>query len=242
MFPESVIEAAKAHALASYPSEACGFVKDNVYIPKVNIHPEPHNGWTIEASEWIDGDEPQAVIHSHTNAPLEPSEADMISQMSTGVLFGLLKTDGQVASDVVFWGPGVPIPPLNGRGFRWGPSGSDGKGDCYALIRDWYKINRNIDLPEFARDAEFWKDGKDLYTDGYAKAGFKRVSRQEAQDGDIVLMILGNSKVPNHGGILTDVKKGTVLHHLARRISVEHGVSIWVKHITHYLRYDNGEA
>ena len=37
-------------------------------------------------------------------------------------------------------------PPLIGREFRHGASGSDDKGDCYALIKDWYFLEKGVKI------------------------------------------------------------------------------------------------
>jgi cell wall-associated NlpC family hydrolase len=130
---------------------------------------------------------------------------------------------------------------LLGRDFRPGPSGSDGRGDCYALIRDWYAEHRGIELPEFPRDDEWWEHGEDLYRENFAAAGFVQIAPEAMQPGDVVLAQVMASTT-NHGGIV--LPNGLVLHHLRNRLSRAEPLGPWMRFVTHVLRYaaDNQAA
>ena len=54
-----------------------------------------------------------------------------------------------------------------------------GVSDCYSLIRDWYRTERGIALPEFPRDWEWWEYGGDLYAMGFAEAGFVKLPEND---------------------------------------------------------------
>ena len=110
-----------------------------------------------------------------------------------------------------------------------------GVTDCYGLIRSWYWQERHVKLPEFPRDHEWWKDGGNLYEEGFGPAGFRIVAAQDAVTGDVALINF-RSKVPNHGGVLLD--GGLLLHHLMGRKSVREPVGRWTPMISKWLRYE----
>jgi cell wall-associated NlpC family hydrolase len=96
---------------------------------------------------------------------------------------------------------------LVGREFVWG---SD---DCYGLLRDFYRDNFEIELPNYARPDDFWSRGLNLYVDHYYENGFRPIDVHPTdwQVGDVFLMAI-QSNTPNHVAIL--VENGNILHHL----------------------------
>lgn len=238
-----VIDAIKSDALRRFPHEACGFVVDGEYWPYPNLHAQPNLAFRISPHAWATASKAgtiQAVVHSHVNGCAEPSAADMAGQIDSGAPWVIVLTDGEVASDPWGWGDTLAPPPLLGRPFRHGPSGSDGKGDCYALIRDWYRIERDVILPEFPRDTGWWTNGQDLYRDGFEKAGFRQWPADRVAVGDVFLAALPSGgarpSVPHHGGIVLD--NSLILHHLQGRLSRREPMGRWSKFVTHLLRYD----
>jgi len=243
MFGAEIETAIASHALAEFPREACGVVTPAGYRPLRNVAPDPEDAFDCAgelAELQVEGLEILALVHSHPHRPPErpacegPSEEDMRQQLAMGVPWGLVLTDGVNCRPTLWWGPGVPIPPLEGRDFRHGPSGSDGRGDCYALIKDWYQLERGITLPEFPRDERWWEDRKDLYVRGFAGAGFERIGFEELQPGDVVLAHVLSDQV-NHGGIY--VGNGLVLHHLAGKLSRTEPIGRWRQLVTYALRH-----
>lgn len=223
------------HAREEYPKEACGIVFNNDYIPMKNIAQNPLNDFRIDAKELLKYPDYQAVYHSHPDAAAEPSAADIQGQIVTDVpwILSSINSDGE-STKPFEWGANTVIPALIGREFRHGPSGSDGRGDCYALIKDYYKLERNVDLPEFPRNNDWWNHGESLYIDHFKEAGFKEVDEADIKDGDVFLMSI-NSNTPNHGGIILD--GNLILHHLTGRQSRREPLGRWIKYIDRWLRY-----
>ena len=217
---------------SKYPQEAGGFIHGGDFLPLENISLTPDKEYAVNPNDIpLEFD---AIIHSHTNGLLVPSKEDMLSQIRLDTTAGLLTCTNTRASLILWWGKGIDIPPLIGREFRAGPTGSDGRGDCYALIRDWYRLNRQVDLMEFPRDEHWWEFGDNLYRGGYEDAGFVRIKQEDIQIGDVFLAQI-RSKVPNHGGIY--VGNGLVLHHLERRLSRRDPIGPYSRYVTHWLRY-----
>lgn len=240
--PQTSVRKLTSAALKAYPSECCGFLVDEAYISVKNKHPDPTQAFAMAKTAWLTASKKgtvRAILHSHTNGNNSPSAADMEHQAATGVPWYLVITNGSEVSTPWGWGDTLDPPPLIGRPFRHGPSGTDGKGDCYALIRDWYRENRGTLLRDFPRNDEWWMDGLDLYRDGFSEAGFRQISIDHVRPGDVFLATLpvtgAPRHVPTHGGIVLD--NNLILHHLPGRLSRRDPISIWRRLITHILRY-----
>lgn len=241
-----VMEAARQHALAAYPNESCGAVTAAGYVPLRNTHPDPRNHFECSAEL-----EPLqmsgallALVHSHP-APdnaMAPSAHDIAQQVAFGIPWGIVFCDHEAALPPYYWGDQLEPPPLEGRDFRYGPSGTDGKGDCAALVRDWYRLKRGVTLPEYVRERNCWKRGEDLYRANLRHAGFRTVVPSPAHRGDVageegdVLLLQIMAKEPNHSAVW--LGHGLLLHHFENRLSLVEPWHRWKPFITDWLRYD----
>jgi cell wall-associated NlpC family hydrolase len=162
----------------------------------------------------------------------------MEQQIATGLPWGLVPTEGATPKRLWWWGPGIAVPPLLNREFRHGPSGTDGKGDCYALVKDWYLLERGVELQEGPRDWEWWLNGDDLYRQNFAGAGFRVADLAELREGDVLLMHV-MSQTPNHAAIY--LGGGLILHHLQGRLSRTEPAGRWLSYVTHALRHESAE-
>jgi proteasome lid subunit RPN8/RPN11 len=254
--PADVIGAIQAHAIAEWPRESCGLVlRDEAgalqYLRCRNVNANPEAEFEIAAEHWMG--RIAAVIHSHPHRPQDnkpaqdwPSAADMRGQIESGLVWGIVVSDGENCTAPFFWGDALEPAPLIGRPFR------HGVWDCYVEIRDAFRIgpvgmaaqgftgwpHPPVRLPDFPRGGEWWNEGDDLYCRHFAEAGFERVS--EPVYGDVFLMQI-NSPVSNHGGVVLD--RGLILHHpqslLQRTPSLSRAEPMgrWRKYVTHWLRY-----
>ena len=84
-----------------------------------------------------------------------------------------------------------------------------------AQVPDAYHL-AGIDMPDFEREDDWWRNGQNLYLDNMAVTGFYRVPLSSAQAGDILLCCFGAS-VPNHAAIYCG--NGELLHHLPEQLS-----------------------
>lgn len=210
MYGLDVDAAAQAHALAEWPRESVGYVVGDAYVPQSNIALDPVREFAVADSAW--SDDVQAVIHSHTiSLDRAPGAADMRSQISAGVPFGILATDGNVATPILWFGDHVLDEPLVGRTFVPGVT------DCYELVRAWMWQERKIKLRPFARDADWWERGGDLLAQSFEKAGCKRISVEDARAGDGLLMAIPATGIINHCAVL--LGGGLMLHHRAGQLS-----------------------
>ena len=171
MFDQSVIDAARQHGIEAYPRESCGLVVDGTYLPCANVAEVPEEAFEIAKKDWQRGMASgtiDAVIHSHPDGPACPTAADMRGQMQTAIPWGIFESSVDNAKEPFWFGDQVPIdegpagsPPIVGRYFRHAVT------DCYDVIRDWWRLERGVLLPNFPRDWEWWlpevtKDGRGI--------------------------------------------------------------------------------
>ncbi|EET2602768.1 phage tail protein, partial [Escherichia coli] len=159
-----------AHARRCAPAESCGFVVK-----------------TPEGDRYL----PCVNISGEPEAYFRMSPEDWLSEADRRL---------QVQSDLPWWlvcrgeiHKFRCVPHLTGRRFEHGVT------DCYTLFRDTYHL-AGIDMPDFEREDDWWRNGQNLYLDNMEATGFCRVSLSRAQAGDILLCCFGAS-VANHAAI-----------------------------------------
>lgn len=210
-----------AHAQREAPHESCGFVIEDdgqqQYVPCLNTSSSPIDQFVIsdvEAAVVEQRGSVLAVVHSHPSGCLQLSPYDRVMMNHSQLPWAL--TDLQAVK--VF----LPEPedqlPLLGRDFIHGAV------DCFTLIRDYYRMELGIQLPNFERDDDWWKHGQDLYMDNFARAGFRLVEGPPEQH-DVILMAL-RSSVANHGAVY--LGQGVILHHvMGRKSTQEQYLGFW---------------
>lgn len=238
--PEVIAEI-QADAIARYPNESCGAITAQGYIALENHSPTPLTGFDCElaCALLVARGELLAVVHSHPDGPEAPSAHDIASQRSMDIPWGLLMCNATLASPPFFWGDSIEPPPLLGRPFRHGPSGTDGKGDCGALIRDYFRIEHDLLIPDFARQDRWWMTpGADLYGQHFAAAGFVKADSDFPKAGDVALLqvrVPDNNPVANHGAIY--LGNHLMMHHLEGRLSRTEPIIGWQKMVSGWLRH-----
>lgn len=210
---DKVLERIRAHAAEMSPVECCGLViiekGRQRYVPCSNIAEAALDRFTIDPMEYADAEdrgEIVFVVHSHPFASPEPSELDRVS-CGKGKIPWLI-VNHPVGHYTVLEPAGYE-PPLIGRSFFHGVL------DCYALVKDYYRQECGIELPEPVREDDWWHKGQNLYVDNYEQNGFVRVSGPP-QKHDLFLMQI-RSPVPNHAAIYLGDEM--ILHHCHGRLS-----------------------
>lgn len=227
---EKVMSEIHAHAKQEYPRESCGvviiFKGRHRYIPCRNISSSMDN-FVIAPEDWAaaeDLGEPVLVVHSHPGVPPQPSQSDLVGCEKSGLPW--LIVNYPVGNSYQFEPTGYELP-LMGRVFQHGVV------DCYTLIRDYYRQELNIELPDFYRADDWWDKGENLYLNNFTLAGFSEVS--ELAPNDVILMQI-SSPVPNHGAIY--LGDNNIIHHQYGRLSSKDVYGGWYHKITtQILRY-----
>ncbi|HAX2940067.1 TPA: C40 family peptidase, partial [Escherichia coli] len=73
-----------------------------------------------------------------------------------------------------------------------------------------------IEMPDFTREDDWWRNGQNLYLDNLEATGLYQVPLSAAQPGDVLLCCFGSS-VPNHAAIYCG--DGELLHHIPEQLS-----------------------
>ena len=203
------------HAKESLPKESCGVIVledgKEKYIRCKNVSLGNFE-FELDMEEYAQIEDTYGevfkIIHSHINYPCEPSAEDMQSMEQTQIPWGIFHVPTGKYEEFVY-----EYKPLDliGREFKFGST------DCYGLIRDYYLITYGIKLINPRREDKFWEGSHTYYLDYYQLAGFTEV--KDLQIGDVILMMVGTSKTPNHAAIY--IGDGKILHHIQNRLSGE---------------------
>ncbi len=202
------------YAIRQMPKEACALLIVEKGIETLvlcdNVSQEKDQ-FMIQADDYAKAEtrgEIIGVVHSHVFKPAWPSHADKVSCEGSGLRWFICSVPTGVWSDLA---PSGFEAPLVGR--EW----SHGVLDCYSLVRDYYRHEMKIDMPDFEREFEWWDKGQNLYCpDNWQKAGFYEVPLTDLKKNDALLMQI-NAKVINHAGVY--LGDDLFLHHLNRRLS-----------------------
>lgn len=228
-------ERAFMFARGMLPNEACGLViierGHERFIPCRNISPFPRDTFELDPEDYARAEERGEIVeifHSHCYGSPQPSEADKVACEATNLPWSIVSVpNGQW----VRFEPNGYKAPLIGR--EW----AHGLLDCYSLIRDFYRDQLSIFIPDFDREFEWWLKGQNLYLENFRIAGFKEVPLAEVKPNDVLLMQVC-SPVINHGAIYLGNDK--MLHHLHRRLSCR---DVWGgyyrKHTVKVVRHES---
>lgn len=223
------------HAKREYPREACGLILnvhgDEVYWPCRNLA-ENRKDFVMSPEDYAAGEDQGdvlAVVHSHPDTSANPSQADLVSCESTGLPWHIMSIPGESWRTIQ---PSGYRAPLIGREFSYGIL------DCFTLIRDWFREERDIHLMDFDRPEEWWNRGGDLYMENFSKAGFEPVN-DEIQRGDVILMQI-RAPVANHAAVY--LGNNLMLHHLINRLSCREVYGGWWQKNTRLVVRYRGET
>ena len=225
---------ALTHAKEQDPKESCGLLLNvrgkNKYFPCRNLSMTDYQCFILDPEDYVKADnegEIIGIVHSHPTTPPTPSQADRISCENSNLPLYIVNPKTEE------WGECIPegfIPEICGRPWVWGVT------DCWSLVRDWYKQEKNIELKDWTRPTtpeEFLSNP--LFEQCAWRTGFRELRYDEPlQNGDALLMSIGSPGL-NHVAIFVD---GMVLHHLADRLSCKEPYSEWLLKCTgKRLRY-----
>jgi proteasome lid subunit RPN8/RPN11 len=222
------------HALDEYPNECVGIIYNNKYLRLENIHETPETDFRMKSEdylEYVDG--LQAIIHSHNNF-YAVSKKDMEAQINTAVPWGVANVRNKNV-EVFFFGDQLPKQDLIGRPFI------PGVYDCYSLARDYYKVNKIIDLPNVPRDYDYWSNpkGDKLFENEMAKLitnGKMSIVNdiKDIQKNDGLLCSVKDSKIINHCAVY--LGNGQIINHFQEKLSMREPILPMVKYIKIILR------
>ena len=206
---------AMAHALADAPREACGLVVvvkgRERYWPCKN-RAATNDFFVLDPEDYAAAEEAGeilAVFHSHPKSPAQPSEADLMACEKSGLKWIICNPGTEMWCE---FEPTGYKPPLLGRQWVWSVS------DCWTLVRDWYKEEWDLNLPDWQRPTtaqEFQQ--APMFEACFEEAGFVNLGQEQPEFGDAILMRLDGSPGLNHVAVYVGEQR--ILHHLTGRLS-----------------------
>ena len=217
-------EEALQHAKKENPKEAVGLLLNikgkERYFACRNLSLTNHQCFILDPEDYVKASnlgDIIAIFHSHPITPPTPSQADKVSCEQSGLKWYIVNPDTE---QWAYCEPTGYKAPILGRQWVWGVT------DCWSLVRDWYKENKNIELRDWERPTtpeEFLEDP--MFERCAWRTGFRQLRPDEyLQNGDLLFMsIMG--KGLNHVAIFID---GDVLHHLTDRLSCIEPYSEWL--------------
>jgi len=226
-FDDQAIADAVDHAKEMFPLESCGAIIDEEYVRFENRAEDKAKSFVIDDPEFdlaYQNNEVQAVIHSHDNYRMA-SKADQQQQIEFDIPFGVINLLNRSVTHVIFWGDSLPIEPLKRRFFFYGV------WDCYALVRDYFRVKWNHTLPNVARDFGFWNENKSVFEPNMEQDGFDviPVHLDDIQPNDILLYNIHGTTYINHCAVLQE--NGLVLQHFQNEVSREYPISYFQQYL-----------
>ena len=217
-------EAALSHAKIEDPKESVGLLLNikgkERYYPCNNLSMSSYQCFVLDPEDYVRADntgEITAIIHSHPTTPPTPSQADLVGCENSNLPWHIVNPKTEQ------WGycePNGYKAPLLGREWVWGVT------DCWSLVRDWYREEKQIQLKDYQRSMtpeEFLKNP--LFEEYATQTGFRELEPNEAlQEGDVLLMSILHPTLNHVAIFLGDM----VLHHLADRLSCREPYSPWL--------------
>ncbi len=209
-----VIDAIRAHAAQEYPKESCGLVivvrGKSRYKPCRNIAGTPGQHFFLSPEDYADAADEGTithVVHSHPNASVKPSQADLIGCEASGLPWVIVNwPNGNIGE----FAPSGYVLPLIGRKYMHGVT------DCFSLVRDYFQQKLDITLPDFPRDDEWWLKGGNLYMENFASCDAVEVRDGTMQENDVLFMQVA-SPVINHAAVY--IGDNLIIQHCRDRLS-----------------------
>ena len=208
------------HVLQMFPMECCGIILHDSYMPCKNIALDPYKTFKIDKHIMVHSynNGMQAIIHSHIDCPYLSKE-DMDRSEDVDIPWGVAFINDAKKNGIYFWGSEIDTQELIERPFVYGIY------DCYTLVKDYYKVKMNVELPPVKSDYNLWGNGDSLFEKLFPEFGFVPVNRGSSfQKGDVFMWAIG-SKVTNHIGVYDG--DGRILHHLNNRLSSYCDMNVW---------------
>ena len=210
-------ESFKKYAQEQTPNEACGLLAiidgNETFWPCKNLAEGKHEFFMLDPYDWVeceDTGEVIGVIHSHPVGAAIASDADKAACEHIGFPYYIysINQDHWILIEPTGW----KAPSLIGRRFIWG------KYDCWSIVTDWFKENKNIDIPYWQRPKtlkEFSENPQFEYA--LPKLNFKKQEKtNNLKTGDVLLFVGAKQKLSHVAVYIGDMM---ILNHNFKSLS-----------------------
>lgn len=201
----------KEHCLEELPNECCGLIatdSDGQYIPIKcrNDSGDPKSFAVINPYDYLKVSNKYNIVgmyHSQEND--NPSELDRFTAVEHNI------------PSIVYGYKNKIFSIISPRFNKYQNNRFEiNKHDCLELVRDFYKNELNINLGNYLRDNNWFRNNPSIIFDNFAKEGFYEINYRDREINDILLF--GNDKKSiSHMGVY--IGKDLMLHHEFNRDS-----------------------
>ncbi|MEO0826779.1 MAG: hypothetical protein AAFY20_18445 [Cyanobacteria bacterium J06639_14] len=210
----------RGHAESRPNEEICGAVINGVVVRGKNISDEPRLHFLLDdettqrVAEAIADGSTAEIYHSHVGKRNDDfTPADIKGAHEWEIPWMLVHTPtGRIRR----YDPDA-IQPYEGREWHWAYQ------NCFTLVSDWLRQELGIEVSRFLLESpDAWqKIGWDKFRENLGNEGFSKVEPpiQRGERGDVVLMMLGETRVPNHIGVIVEPSRNKILHHCQNALS-----------------------
>ena len=188
-------ESFKKYATKQAQEEACGLLAiikgKETFWPCKNLAEGRFEFFIIDPDDWAeceDTGEIVGVIHSHPLGPATPSDNDKAACEHLGFPYYIysIEHDHWECIEPSGW----KAPSLIGRKFIWG------KYDCWSIVTDWFKENKNINIKYWQRPRKIKDFSDNPYFDKVLTESkfIKQNTNHNLKEGDVLLFqtVTGN--------------------------------------------------
>lgn len=236
--PEKLLEEIKSHFKDWYPREGCGVLavrKGKLqWFPCDNVA-DSGDDFIIDALEYVRIQRMADVIgivHSHPNASSAPSDMDKCHCTAMSVPYYIFSYPSM---EMTVLKPREKNQELIGREYEFGVT------DCFEAVRDYYIQEMDLRLPRRPiYEDNWWDKGLDYLNEESINAwGFRRIPRQQARKGDLMVFAVGTD-INNHCAVY--LGEEVIFHHAAHRLSCRESLfPLWAKYLTEVYRYEKND-
>lgn len=243
---DALTEYVKERGIANYPNEACGLIYSDEkgkphYVECKNVSDEPQHNFLIDPNEYLEVEKLGEVVacwHTHCETEAVASEPDKQGCQNTQVpwfIGAVFKEDKGYRFEgltLVEVDEGYEAP-LIGRVYSFGTF------DCFSLMRDYYKRELKIELPDLPRTERIWESEENyMAKKAISDFGFVRLDDDaELIRGDLCFIETGREGADHIGIYLGNDR---ILHQMRNRLSRTdiYGGSYWCEHTTSRWRHN----
>ncbi len=228
---------AEKHAFDSLPNESCGLLAiikgEKKYWPCKNIAETLQEYFIIDPDDWADCEdngEIIGIVHSHPTGSIFPSDNDKASCEFLDLEWFIFSP---VMKDWYSFKPsGWKPPSLIGRSFVWSVH------DCWSIVTDYFKENKNIEIPYWDRPKKI-KDFIENPQFEYAlpKLNFKKQENIDDIQKDDVLLF--QSVTGNLDHVALYVGDNMILNHNIHKLSCKEPLDMaYLQNLRGVYRYE----
>ena len=228
MLTDTIKEQIRNYAKSNIPNEICGLLTysgDSTFFhPCRNVAEDKKEHFQLDSYDYLRISQDNKIVGlCHSQKSCIPSSLDVVNKIGHNIYSIIYSTDIDEFIEVT-------EEHLKYRNYL-GREFIINNKDCFSLVRDFYKTELNIDINNYSRNDNWYKENPNIIKENYKKEGFIKVDKDKLEENDII-----NFK-DGHFGIY--LKGNLFLHHRRGCLSnIEQLNNTWKLLINEGYRYN----